>query len=173
MDQPDGRDAQDTTSTVPIVPAQVEKVQEVLEQDAKLPPETAERVATKVMMAMWQAPLPPPEILRGYDDVVPGAAKQIVDAFAGEVANRQRIDRWSVILQGAGMVAGVLVLFGMLGLAAYALALGHALVAAGIPTAMAGVAGVFVWKTRVEKPKKPVDRPMSRAERRNRQLGRR
>ena len=38
----------------------------------------------------FSGPLPPPESLREYDEVVPGLAREIVDQWKGETAHRHR-----------------------------------------------------------------------------------
>lgn len=159
------------TAPAIVDPAQVEgAIRQVLERES-LTRAQAERVAPQVVQltaSLWQAPIPPPGILREYEDILPGCAENIISAFTSEVANRQKIERWQVILQGIGLACGVLVVLCMLAVAGYALFLGHPLVAAAIPATLAAVAAVFVVKQN-SPPKKPPPpaKPLSRGERRN------
>lgn len=164
------------------LPADMEgAVRRVLEE--ALPHNEALKLAPKVApqliqltASLWQAPVPPPEILRQYDDVVPGSAKQIMQAFQDEGDHRRRMTRWGGHLQWFGLICGVLTVFAMLALAWHALNVHQPYVAGGIITALAGVAGVFVYRQRrgtpAKQPERPPQRPLTRGEQRNRRFGR-
>jgi uncharacterized membrane protein len=105
------------------------------------------RVVHEVVEASFHGPLPPPSILRGYDEIVPGAAERIITMAEKEQAHRhfweQRAlsgERWYSLV---GMLAGWTV--------AIALAVGAVVAAAydqpavGIALAAASATGM-VWK---------------------------
>lgn len=46
-----------------------------------------------VVKASFAGPLPPPSILSGYDDIVPGAAERIIKSYENEVAHRNEMER--------------------------------------------------------------------------------
>lgn len=143
-------------------------VQKALERN--LPRAQAERLAPQLVQitaGLWQAPIPPPSILREFDDVVPGAAKRIMDVFDSEVSHRQKMQRWNFGAHGAGLICGMASVLGMLVLAAYALYLHETAVAVAIPAALAAVAGVFVLRQNPQRKAPPqVQANLSRAERR-------
>ncbi|MFA4890031.1 MAG: DUF2335 domain-containing protein [Candidatus Paceibacterota bacterium] len=41
----------------------------------------------------FSGPLPPPYVLKGYDDIVPGAAKIIIDMAENQSAHRQELEK--------------------------------------------------------------------------------
>lgn len=49
-------------------------------------------ILRKISLLSWSAPLPPPDILADYDDVVPGAASRILDEFHLEGTHRRSMD---------------------------------------------------------------------------------
>jgi uncharacterized membrane protein len=60
-----------------------------------VPPQKEHAVAQRVTVAVqqavsYQAPIPPPGMLREFDDVVPGLAREIADAFNEERKHRHR-----------------------------------------------------------------------------------
>lgn len=142
----------------------------------------AERIATKVApqllqvaMSLWQAPVPPPAILREYEEVVPGSARDIMDAFKDEGAHRRRLEGRQMSLQWFGMICGVLIVFAMLGVSVYALTRNFAAVAGTVIVSLAAVAGVFVLRQRRAggpKPAAKTAQQMTRAEQRNARFGR-
>ncbi|KPD31551.1 hypothetical protein AN926_06020 [Thermus scotoductus] len=46
----------------------------------------------KLLGVFWRGPLPPPEVLEGYDQVVPGAARGIFDQFEKQSEHRRRLE---------------------------------------------------------------------------------
>jgi uncharacterized membrane protein len=67
-------------------------------------------VAVREISASFQGPIPPPPMLRAYDDAVPGLAKQIADAAHLEQQHRHRWERralWNdIFCQSGGMFLG-------------------------------------------------------------------
>jgi uncharacterized membrane protein len=56
------------------------------------------------MSAMWHAPAPPPSIVRGYEEVLPGAADRIFTLMEDEAKHRQRTvarNQWFSFILGA------------------------------------------------------------------------
>lgn len=47
----------------------------------------------RVQTATFRGPLPPPDILRGYDDICPGAAERIIATYESEVSHRHEMER--------------------------------------------------------------------------------
>ena len=70
---------------------------EIAEIIGALPEEEKEELVRRVAgMRMeaysYQAPVPPPPMLQGYEDVVPGSAKQIMDDAHGQTVHRQGLE---------------------------------------------------------------------------------
>jgi len=42
---------------------------------------------------VWQGPLPPPSALKGYEEVLPGAANRIIKMAERQVAHRQKLEK--------------------------------------------------------------------------------
>jgi uncharacterized membrane protein len=76
-------------------------------------PEPQKQEVTRVIhevVASFQGPLPPPSILRGYDDIIPGAAERIIAMAEREQAHRHSweqqtlsAERWYSMV---GLLAG-------------------------------------------------------------------
>ncbi len=46
----------------------------------------------QISATTFSGPLPPPEIMQGYDQIVPGAADRIITIFESEVSHRQKME---------------------------------------------------------------------------------
>jgi uncharacterized membrane protein len=152
-------------------PEKVEgEVRKVLESELHVTRAQAELVAPKLVKVtelLWQAPIPPPAILQQYDLTVPGAARKIIDAFTSEGEHRHSLEHRQMTYQMAGLAGGVLSVFGMLGLAAFALYVDQPYVAGAIPAFLATVAGVFIYRQPKNGKAQPPQAPQTRAEKRN------
>ena len=86
----------------------------------------------------WQAPIPPPEIIRGYNEVIPNGAERLFRQFEIEAEERRAFNRrgqthqFIVALSGRG--SALIFALAALAVAAYALYLNH-------PTAAAIIGG--------------------------------
>ena len=103
----------------------------------------------------YSGPIPHPRILRQIDDIVPGAAKRILDDAHGQTAHRQEMERKYLNAgiengrrgQWFGFVVAMTVVLGSMGL----IALGYSVW--GFSLALFGLAalvGVFVYTQRRE-----------------------
>ncbi|WP_144982397.1 DUF2335 domain-containing protein [Halomonas sp. C22] len=101
----------------------------------------------------FQGPLPPPSILRGYEDIVPGSAAKIIDWADSEREHRHRTETTIVRAETTrdlrGQLLAAAVAMAGFSVAAFALYLGHAGVAAMI-TAMdiGGMVAAFIYGRR-------------------------
>ena len=102
---------------------------------------------------IYQGPLPPPEILKGYNDIVPNGAERILAVFERQAAHRMEMElievaaenglairglnRATLVCSFAFIVAGLLAYTGQ-GAAAVGLAGGG----------LAAIAGAFIYGTR-------------------------
>lgn len=70
---------------------EITEIVEALPEEAK--DELARRIVEMRMEAYsYRAPVPPPPMLRGYEDVVLGSAKQIMDDAHGQTVHRQGLE---------------------------------------------------------------------------------
>jgi uncharacterized membrane protein len=96
---------------------------EVLEGEIE---EVVERAVKEAVVSYsWMAPLPPPRVLAGYNDVVPGSAERIIALTESQVRHRQELERDMVLsgnkIERRGQVIGA-------SLAVLALVLGFVLI---------------------------------------------
>lgn len=97
----------------------------------------------------FSGPLPPPGVLQGYEDVVPGAAERIIAMAESEQNHRHHIQRESTnkhyAFRRTGQFFGLLVALGGLTTAGYIAYLGHPAAASVIGgTTLLGMVAVFV-----------------------------
>jgi uncharacterized membrane protein len=108
------------------------------------------------MELSYKAPLPPPAILREYDDIYPGAAQIIFEAFERQSKHRQELERTVIasdIKRSAqGLWAGFAIALAGLGVSLWLGLTGHD-VLAGVSfiTDIATLAGVFVYGSQSRK----------------------
>lgn len=79
---------------------QSEKKQEISdERDIKLAnaeksgDEHVRQVVTQVIQSEFSGPLPPPNIIKGYEDILPGAADRILSMAENQAKHRQEIEK--------------------------------------------------------------------------------
>lgn len=113
--------------------------------------------------ASWRAPLPPPNALARYNDVLPGAAERIL-----QMAERQQeqdhntqmeaigIERTVVVSDARraylGLLAGFIISLSVIGGGVYLIAIGHdraGVVLIGIN--LSGLVGVFVYGSKARR----------------------
>ncbi len=101
----------------------------------------------------FAGPLPPPEILAGYDEIVPGTAEKIIARFIEQGTHRMELEK--VVVHGNntranwGLAAGfVLALTTIIG-AVYAMSLGFDIAGAAVVIAsLASLVGTFLYGTK-------------------------
>ncbi len=98
----------------------------------------------------WSGPLPPPQILQRYEEIVPGAADRILKMTEKQM--NHRIDLEKTVIKGdskrsyLGLIAGFIVAISAIGGAIYLAANGHGLAGGVIGgSATVGLASVFVY----------------------------
>ena len=114
------------------------------------PPQNPRSTVTSLEASYFKGPLPPPEALEKYDQVVPGAAARILTMAEEQSKHRQSLEKIAVN-SGAqdsrlGIICALVVALAVLALAAYSLSQGYSKEAAVIASVdIAGLAGVFVY----------------------------
>lgn len=97
----------------------------------------------------FSGPLPPPEILQGYDDVLPGAAERIIAMAERQAAHRQdlerRVIRANITTARLGIAAGLIITLAVVWFAYQLLMAGHTVAGfAAIIVALGSLVGVFI-----------------------------
>jgi uncharacterized membrane protein len=98
----------------------------------------------------YSGPLPPPELLRQYEEIVPGLAKEFGEAFVRQGKHRQRME-WNHLIHGiirsyAGLVAGLIIVLAFGYLAFLTIMAGHEVPGTIFGTVdLVALAGVFVY----------------------------
>ena len=55
--------------------------------------EHVRQVVTQVIQSEFSGPLPPPNIIKGYEDILPGAADRILSMAENQAKHRQEIEK--------------------------------------------------------------------------------
>lgn len=96
-------------------------------------------LAVRGLVQQFRGPLPPPAVLRGYDEVVPGGAERILAMAERQAAHRQNIE-------SRGQLFGFSLAASAIGGAFLAVAAGVPLAGvAGVIVAVATLSGFFIW----------------------------
>jgi len=98
---------------------EISKEHEVEVEDIK---SSSVKTLTKVAGSSFSGPIPPPEIIRGYDEVVPGAADRIISMAEKQSEHRQRMEEIMIRAESRDGLLGICF--------AFALGLGCIIVAA-------------------------------------------
>ena len=102
-------------------------------------PGTAKFLAVRKVVHQFQGPLPPPAMLRGYEEVVPAGAERILVMAERQATDRQRIE-------SRGQLFGFSLAASSIAGAFLAVAAGVPLVGvSGIILAVATLSGFFIW----------------------------
>jgi len=72
-----------------------------------------------VQSAMYAGPLPPPQMLREYDEVLPGMADRIMSMAENEQGIRSRDNRWLIFNDLARILGSIVVSLGLVAGAIY------------------------------------------------------
>jgi len=98
-------------------------------------PREEREVHIEMQSLSWNAPIPPPDILRGYNEILPDGAERLFRQFEIEAAERREYMRrgqtHNLIVALSGRAAALVFALSALGVSAFALYLGHS-VAAGV-----------------------------------------
>lgn len=133
------------------------KENQILETEPVNPEERRARiVSTEYRESFFSGPLPPPELLERYNEIVPGSAKQIVDIFDSQAKHRMVLEK--KVISGdslrayIGLGCGFLVCVGMFYLS-YLLIIGGyatqgALLSGG---SLVGLVSVFIYGTQTRR----------------------
>lgn len=102
---------------------------------------------------VFSGPLPPPQVLKQYNDIVPGAADRVLSMAEEQSKHRQHLERYVIRTDGLKSVLGLLFAFGVavIGLisGAYSAIKGQPLFGATVSiTVLGGIVYAFIYGTR-------------------------
>jgi uncharacterized membrane protein len=107
------------------------------------------------MVASFSGPLPPPEVLRGYESILPGLADRVVRMAENQSTHRQRLESRVIWFDGIrsslGLVFGfVIALAGIVG-GVYLILSGNSITGlASLVVPLGVIVGAFIYQKREE-----------------------
>ena len=130
------------TNPAPVVPSEIQRGEH-------LPTQTDIEVGISHVVEHHSGPLPSPETLRQYNDIVPDGAERIMAMAEKEQAHRHRMNRSEESRATLGIFSSLGIVIVFAGVASYALNLGYAVEAATIlGTTLVGIVGAFIYGAR-------------------------
>ena len=69
------------------------------------------RVVAEVMQSEFSGPIPPPSIIKGYEEVLPGSADRIIGMAERQSAHRQAMEKRMVLIEARDSLLGILFAF--------------------------------------------------------------
>jgi uncharacterized membrane protein len=122
-------------------------------QNLPQPKPQGKLVQVTAAQSSFSGPLPPPEILEKYDQVYPGAAKIILDAFQSQGDHRQSLER-TVVKQGSrdsliGLIFAFIIGMTTILSGAYCITIGQPYAGAFLGgSGLTGLVGTFIYGSR-------------------------
>ena len=94
-------------------PAADTKPEASLQVDAEMEEEQREQVRQVVtsVMSEFSGPLPPPSIMKGYEDIVPGSADRILSMAENQAKHRQSMEKKIIDIESRDSLLGILFAF--------------------------------------------------------------
>lgn len=113
-------------------------------------------MAAQQVLEQYSGPIPPPEMLRGFDEVVPGSAERVLARWEAQSKHRQQMEakvvNANIDAQRRGSWQGFVVAMFGLGVAAYLAKLGYPWVAGTLAGGdLLALVGVFVYGKREQR----------------------
>lgn len=75
--------------------------------------EKMERAVAKIIQSEFSGPIPPPNIIKGYEEILPGAADRIISMAEKQSEHRQQMEQTMVSSESRDSLLGVLFAFGL------------------------------------------------------------
>lgn len=104
--------------------------------------EIEEKVLAVVAQSEFSGPLPPPEAFLGYQEVLPDAPDRILRMAEKEQDMRREAMRGTIGNDRSRIAGSIIISLAVIGLAGFALFLGHPWVA--VPLGMTGILGALI-----------------------------
>ena len=130
-------------------------------------PELAQQVFSRVVSRVHIGPLPPVEDFAGYDEVCPGASREILDMAIAQQRHAHWIEKAEIIgeiaLKVLGIFAALCVVGGLLAASVYCAIIGQTAVGVALASGagIATIAGVFL-RNFIRKPEPEPEPPKTK-----------
>lgn len=85
-----GPDPSQATNPIDVSESQAAPLKDVIPPDSDASGQNI--IEMKASRSAYSGPLPPPELLKQYDDILPGSAERIMKAFESESGHRHEMD---------------------------------------------------------------------------------
>ena len=76
-----------------------------------IPDKKVERAVAKVIQSEFSGPIPPPSIIKGYEEIMPGAAERIIAMAENQAKHRQYMEKIMVNAEARDSLLGVVFAF--------------------------------------------------------------
>lgn len=106
-------------------------------------PEQVKRVIAEVIQSEFSGPIPPPNIIAGYENVVPGAADRIITMAETQAKHRQALETIEVKAEARDSLLGIFFAF-ILGIGSIAACI---IVVMTVPESAGAIAGSLLGVT--------------------------
>ena len=94
------------------VVAEAEKVNgEVAEKVGEEAAEEVKKVVVEAIKSEFSGPIPPPNIIKGYEEILPGSADRIIAMAETQMAHRQAMEKKMIEAESRDSLLGVLFAF--------------------------------------------------------------
>lgn len=159
----EGAPAGDTgAADLPIPPEIVANLPAPIQEALKEPTTRAELLSFTAAFAGWSGPYPPPNLLQGYEDVLPGSADRLIKMAEKQQDHRHYLEK--IAIEGGsrrawwGLWLGFVISLVVLGLGTLTILQGYEWVGGTVMGAdVVALAGVFVYGQR-QQSKERVDK---------------
>lgn len=125
-----------------------------------LPAQTDIEAVISHVIEHYSGPLPPPETLRQYDEIVPDGAERIMAMAEREQTHRHHMNRREESRAILGVFSSLGIVITFAGVASLALSLGYAVEAAAIlGTTLVAIVGAFIYGARGQRAESTDQKP--------------
>lgn len=139
------------SSLQPTLDSEVEEIVEDIEKRPKS--EQRAMIAHVVSQSLYKGPIPPAEMLKEYEKVLPGSADRIISMAERQQSHRHKLEL-TVIKSNSrdskmGIIAGALLSFALIVIGGLGIVTGYPGIGAFLSvSSIATLAGIFVYGTR-------------------------
>ena len=85
--------------------------QEAEDQNEKVQKEQVREVVAQVIQSEFSGPIPPPNIIKGYEEILPGSADRIIAMAECQARHRQEMERKIIYTESRDSLLGILFAF--------------------------------------------------------------
>ena len=86
---------------------------DVSEENSQEQVEQVKQVLAEVIKSEFSGPIPPPNIIKGYEDILPGAADRIITMAEEQSRHRQHMEKEMIRVESRDSSLGIMCAFGL------------------------------------------------------------